>query len=147
MYFASSSLTHLSLGMEKPILYRVSFKIVNPAARFLTFLASSMPTRRRLSCRKERIRFIQLVWFWITKVWSSSILGCLCTSTFKSVEPVPSSDDACLATLSASKFYLQRICVKSTWLNSWTSCFINLRYFCILLSLLRILLLSTLSPT
>ena len=66
IYFASSSSTHLRYGMEKPFLYRVSFRIVNLAARFLTFLASSVSTGRHPSHRKERIGFI--FWFWITKV-------------------------------------------------------------------------------
>ena len=107
---------------------------MNLAARFLTFLASSMLAGRRPSHRKERTGFIQLFWLWITKVWSSSILGCLSTSTFKSGELIPSFDDACLATSSASEFWLQGTCLKPTWLNSWTNWFVNLRYFCILFS-------------
>ena len=132
IYFASSSSTHLRYGMEKPFLYRVSFRIVNLAARFLTFLASSVSTGRHPSHRKERIGFI--FWFWITKVQISLILRCLCTFTFKLGELVPSFDDACLATSFAYEFWLWGTCMKSTRSNSQTSWFINLRYFCILLS-------------
>ena len=92
--------------MEKPLLYRVSFRIVNLAARFLAFLALSVAIGSCPSHRKERIGFIQPFWFWITKVWISSILGCFCTSTFKSGELIPSSDNACLATSFASEFWL-----------------------------------------
>ena len=60
------------------------------------------------------------------------MLRCFYTSTFKSSKLVRSSDDACLTTSPASEFWLRGTCVKSTWLNSQTSWFLNLRYFCIL---------------
>ena len=44
--------------MEKPFLYRVSFRIVNLAALFLTFLASSTSYGRCLSWRKDMIGVI-----------------------------------------------------------------------------------------
>ena len=71
-------------------------------------------------------------WFCIAKVWSSSVLGCLYNSTFKLGEPVLSSNNACLAISSASKFWFWGTCMKSTWSYSWTSWFVSLRYFCIL---------------
>ena len=39
MYLAFFLLTHYRYGMEKPLLYRASVKIVNLAALFLTLLA------------------------------------------------------------------------------------------------------------
>ena len=59
------------------------------------------------------------------------MLRCLCNSTFKSSRFIPSSDNACLATLSASEFWLHGTCMKSSWSNSWINWLINLRYFCI----------------
>ena len=100
--------------MEKPLLYRVSFKIMNLAALFLTFLASSTSCGSRPSWRKDRIGVIQLLPLCIVKVWTSSMLGHLWTSIYSSVLIGPTSDDDCFASLSAPIFWLLRICVNST---------------------------------
>ena len=107
---------------------------MNLATRFLTCLASSVSTRRCPSRWKEMIGLVQPFWLWMVKLWSSSMLGCLYTSTFKSGGSIPSSNDACFVTLFASEFWLRGTCMKSTWSNSQTNWFVNLRYFCILLS-------------
>lgn len=62
------------------------------------------------------------------------MLGHFCTSTFQSGDIVPSSNDACLATSSAFKFWFLGTYVKSTRSNSWVRWFVNLRYLCILSS-------------
>ena len=146
MYLASFSSMHLKYGIEKPLLYRVSFRMVNLAAHFLTFLALSASAERCPSRRKEMIGLVQPFWFRIIKVWNSSMQRCLYNSTFKSNGSIPSSNDAYLATLSASEFWLHGTCMKSSWSNSWINWFINLRYFCILPSFAHILLLFSLSP-
>jgi len=62
--------------MEKPLLYRELFKIVNLAALFLTFLASSTSCGRCLSWRKDMIGVIHLFVISIVNVETSLMLGC-----------------------------------------------------------------------
>ena len=70
------SLTHFRYGMEKPLFYRASLRIVNLAAFFLIFLASSASCGRCRSWRNNTIDVIQLLPLWIVNVGTSSMLGC-----------------------------------------------------------------------
>ena len=90
--------------MEKPLLYRVSFRIVNLAALFLTFLASSTSYGRCLPWRNDMIRVIQLPVLWIANVEISSMLGCFWTSIFEPMLVDPSFDDANFTISSATMF-------------------------------------------
>ena len=121
-------------GMEKPLLYKVSFRIVNLATLFLAFLVSSLSYGRCPSLRKDRIEVIQLLVLWIVKVETSSILGCFWTSISKPMLVGLSPDDACFTISSAIMFWLLGICMNSTLSNSYVKCFVILRYFCILSS-------------
>ena len=120
--------------MEKPLLYRVLFKIVNLAVLFLTFLAYLMSYGRLPSWRKDRIGVIQLFTLRIAKVKASSMLGRFWTSIFKSILVGPSSNDTCFAISFATIFWHLGICANSTRSNSYVKCFVGLRYFCILSS-------------
>ena len=87
--------------MEKPLLYRVSFRIVNLAA---FFLASSASYGRWLSWRNDMIGVIQLLVLWIANVRTSSMLGHSWISIFKPVLVNPSSDDVSFVISSAIVF-------------------------------------------
>ena len=134
MYLASLLLTHFRQGMEKPLLYKATLKILNLAALFLTFLASSTSCGSHLSWRKDRIKVIQLLSFWIAKVWIYLILGCFRTSIFKFVLVDPASNDAYFAISAAPIFWILGTCINFTRSNSWARCLVSLRYFCILSS-------------
>ena len=116
--------------MEKPLLYRVLFKIVNLAALFLTFLAYLMSYGRLPSWRKDRIGVIQLFTLRIAKVKASSMLGRFWTSISEPVPIDPSPDNARFAISSASMFWLLGIYTNSNLSNSCVKCFVSLRYFC-----------------
>ena len=120
--------------MEKPLLYRMSFSIVNLAALFLTFLAFSTSHGRWWSWRNDMIEVIQLPVFWIPNVEISSILGCFWASISKPMLVDPSFDDANFAISSAIIFWLLGICTNSTLSNSWVRRIVSLRYFYILSS-------------
>ena len=120
--------------MEKLLLYKLSFKIVNLTAFFLTFLASSTFCGKLRSWRKDKSKVIQLLTLWIAKVETSLMLGHFWISIFKSILVGPSSNDASFVISSATTFWLLGICANSTQSNSCVRCFVNLRYFCILSS-------------
>ena len=134
MYLASSVSTHFNYGMEKPLLYRVSLRIVNLAALFLIFLASSVSWGRCPSRRNDMIGVIQLFVICIVSVGASSMLGCFCTSIAKSLLSPPSSDNASFEISLASAFWLLKAYINSTSSNSLVRCLVSLRYFCILSS-------------
>ena len=96
--------------MEKPLLYKVSVRIVNLAALFLTFLASVVSYGRCLSWMKAMIGVIQLLTFSTANIGISSILGCFYTSISKFALIPSSSDDASLDTSSAVIFRLLDLC-------------------------------------
>ena len=87
-----------------PLLYNVSLRIVNLAALFLIFLASSVSWGRCPSKRNDTIGVIQLFVLYIVSVGASSMLGCFCTSIAKLLLNPPSSDDASFEISSASAF-------------------------------------------
>ena len=134
IYLASSSLTHFRLGIKNPLLYKASFRIVNPAALFLIFQASSTSIGSHSYLRKDRIGAVQPFWLWTLRVWNYSMLGYFWTSTFRFGGMDHSFDNACLAISSASEFWFLGIYVNSTRSNSWAKCSDSLSYFCILSS-------------
>ena len=103
--------------MEKPLLYRMSFSIVNLAALFLTFLASSTSHGRWPSWRNDMIEVIQLPVFWIANVEISLMLGRFWASIFKPMLVDPSSDDANFVISSVIIFWLLGICINSNLSN------------------------------
>ena len=120
--------------MEKPLLYKVSLRIMNLAALFLIFLASSVSWGRCLSWRDDMIGVIQLFVLWITSVGTSSMLGCFWISIIKFLLSLPSSDDASFEISLASTFWFLGTCTNSTSSNYRVRCLVSLRYFCILSS-------------
>ena len=83
IYLASSSLTHFRLCIKNPLLYKASFRIVNPASLFLIFQASSTSVGSHSYLRKDRIGAVQPFWLWTLRVWNYSMLGYFWTSTFR----------------------------------------------------------------
>ena len=134
MYLASSGSTHFKYGMEKPLLYRVSLRIVNLAAIFRIFLASSVSWGRCSSRRNDMIGVIQLFVLCIVSVGASSMLGCFCISIAKLLLSPPSFDDASFEISSANAFWFLGTCINSTSSNSLVRCPVSLRYFYILSS-------------
>ena len=79
MHLNSSSSTHLKQGCEKSLLQSSSLSIVNLAARFLIFLASSGLGGNYPSL------IIQLELVCTRNAWISSMLGDFCSSNLHSV--------------------------------------------------------------
>ena len=90
--------------MEKPLLYKVSFRIVNLTALFLTFLASSTSYGRWLFWRNDMIGVIQLPELRIANVEISSMLGRFWTSIFEPMPVDPFSNDTSFTISSAVMF-------------------------------------------
>ena len=115
-------------------MYKVSLRIVNLAALFFIFLASSVSWGRCPSWRNDMIGVIQLFVLWITSVGTSSMLGCFWISTVKFLLSPHSSNDASFEISLASTFWFLGTCTNSTSSNSRVKCLVSLRYFYILSS-------------
>ena len=107
---------------------------MNRATRFWIFLASLGFGGNRPSLRNDKMGFVHLGRVCIGKVWNSLILGEFCSSSLQSFILSWLSTEALHATSSASAFWSRGIWTNFARWKVFTSWFVNLRYFCILVS-------------